>query len=49
MRVLITLLNKGSTTKYPFLYANRFEQEIAYMVFSIYFQIEINAQLKLTA
>ena len=34
MRVIFTLLNKGSATGYYFLYANRLGLEIIYMIFS---------------
>ena len=47
MRVLFTLQNKDSAIRYSFLYANRFELEVTYMIFIIKFQIKITSQLKL--
>ena len=44
---VFTLLNKASTTRYSFfVYTNRFELEITYMIFNIKSQIKRSSQLK---
>ena len=47
MRVLFTLLNKCTDTRYSFFYANRFEQEITYTIFTLSFQIKMNLETKI--